>query len=126
MYRDCLMICSCNKKRDQSRFGMLSVVLYGVNSHGRNQIFALCLVKDRADDRETFEFVFRQFLEYMDQHVPRHVLMKRTPITSAIFQGVKRVLTTKFSVKIPLTEQDPVLFCPYSLHEDLKARFAFL
>ena len=64
---------------------MLSLALYGVNSFGRNQVFALCLVKDDKEDRETFEFVFRQFLEYMDDHVPRHVLMKRQSLTSALF-----------------------------------------
>ena len=106
---------------------MLSLALYGVNSHGRNQIFAFCLVREtESADRETFEFVFRQFLVYMDNHVPRHVLMQRMPLTSALYQGVKRVLTTKFSVKIPLTVEDPVIFCPYALHEDLKARFSFL
>lgn len=36
------------------------------------------------------------------------------------------MLTKKFSVKIPLSVEDPVVFCPYSLHEDLKARFSFL
>lgn len=106
---------------------MLSLALYGVNSLGKNTIFAFCLVRETdSTDRETFEFVFRQFLVYMDNHVPRHILMQRMPLTSALLQGVKRVLTTKFSVKIPLTVEDPVVFCPYTLHEDLKARFAFL
>ena len=36
------------------------------------------------------------------------------------------MLTTKFSCKIPLTVEDPVIFCPYSLHEDLKSKFSFL
>jgi len=126
-HHDVLLICPCTKRREQSRFGMLALVLYGVNSHGRNQVFAFCLVREsESEDRETFEFVLRQFLVYMDNRVPRHVLMQRCPQTSALFQGVKRVLTTKFSVKVPLTVDDPLVFCPYSLHEELKARFQFL
>ena len=62
----------------------------------------------------------------MEDKVPSHVLMKRVPLTNSLFQGVKRVLTTKFSVKIPMTVEDPVIFCPYSLHEELKQRFEFL
>ena len=57
---------------------------------------------------------------------PRHVLMKRQPLTNPLFQAVKRVFTSVYQVKIPLSQADPVIFCPYSLHEDLKDRFQFL
>lgn len=66
---------------------MLPVALYGVNSQGRNQLFAFCLVRDDGveENRDLFEFVFRQFLTYMENHVPKHILMKRMSQTSSLF-----------------------------------------
>ena len=73
-FKDCLMICPCSKTHNVNRFGLLSLLLYGINSTGRNALFAFCLVSE--SDKESYEFVFRQFLTYMEQP-PRHVLMKR-------------------------------------------------
>ena len=86
MHRDALLVCPCLDGRASSRFGMLSLALYGINSHGRNTLFAFCLVREtETEERETFEFVLRQFLVYMDNIVPRHVLMQRAAQNSALF-----------------------------------------
>jgi hypothetical protein len=57
IYRESLMICPCLRNQQNNRFNMMPLVLYGVNSHGRNQIFAFCLVKE--DDRDSIIFALK-------------------------------------------------------------------
>lgn len=60
MHREALLVCPCNDGKGMSRFGMLSLALYGINSQGRNSMFAFCLVREgEGEERETFEFVLR-------------------------------------------------------------------
>ena len=53
--------------------------------------------------------------------------MRRVPITSCLLLGLKKVFSQKpsFTVKPPVTD-DMIMFCPYTLHEELKDKFQFL
>ena len=43
IYKDLMMICPCFKLAENSRFGLQGFVLYGVNSQGKNILFAIAL-----------------------------------------------------------------------------------
>jgi len=88
MYKDSMVICPCFKStqnsrdEDYSRFELLPIAFFGINSNGRNILFAFALVT--PDDISSHEFVFRQFEIYMEQP-PRFIVLRRLPFDSAFY-----------------------------------------
>jgi hypothetical protein len=111
MYRDCLIVHTL-PTTITSKLGLNCVVLYGVNSSGRNTIFGILF----AADRKTFFTAFDQFFSYMSRK-PSCVLMKRVPLSNPVYQGIRKFLKGSKAT---------ISFCPYSLHEELKDKFSFI
>lgn len=58
-YKDILLIAELTNN-DEVRFNLTPLVLFVVDSNGRNSIVAFCLT-----DRVNYQTVFKLFLEYM-------------------------------------------------------------
>jgi len=68
----------------------MAVAQYGVNSAGKNVMFAFSLVTE--DSPDSYEFIFRNFLTYMETP-PKCVMLKRHTMQSPLFVAIKRVFS---------------------------------
>lgn len=55
---------------------MMPLLIYGVNSSGKHQIFGFGFVNDEYDELINYEFIMRHFAMYMEKP-PKIVMMSR-------------------------------------------------
>lgn len=78
-----MFICPLLKQKDDNRFGMMGIIMYGVNSHGRNQVFGFGFLENKKEtESENYEFIFSKFSQYME--LPPKVIM----ISRAVAAGL--------------------------------------
>jgi len=126
IHRDILFICPLTKERHDNRFGMMGIVIYGVNSHGRNVVYGFGFINDSFDELQNFEFIFQQFNSYMEKQ-PRVVLMSRiiaTGNSENLFTAINKTYGKRCGSNwSPYLGETQMVFCPYALYEELKDKF---
>ena len=59
LHRDIMFVCPFTKSRNDNRFGMRGLMLYGVNSYGKNQVYAMGFINpEQSQELENYEFIF--------------------------------------------------------------------
>ena len=59
LHRDIMFVCPFTKSRNDNRFGMMGLMLYGVNSYGKNQVYAMGFINpEQSQELENYEFIF--------------------------------------------------------------------
>jgi hypothetical protein len=116
-FKDLLCVSEGNLKHTDLRFDLAPLMLYVVDSNGRNHVVAFCL-SDYSP--ESLDFLLSEFKQFTAAP-PKQILMKRVPITNPLLLALKKAYSSKaqFNVKPPVSD-NMCLFCPYNLHEELK------
>ena len=127
MHRDVVLICPFNKLRNQNRFGMMGIFIYGINSHGRNQVYGIGFINEQYNELENYEFIFKYFKFYMEQD-PKVILMSRNLAAGFKSENLYRALLKSYGKQCginysPIVGDTQLLFCPYDLQEELKDKF---
>lgn len=119
-FKDLLCVSHGNLKHSDMRFNLVPLILYVIDSNGRNHVVAFCLTDQQAD---SFEFVLSEF-KLFTAAPPKQVLMHRVPVASPLLLSLKKTYSQKpqFNIKPPISD-NMCLFCPYHLHEELKDQF---
>ena len=74
MHRDVVFVCPFLKSRHDNWLGMMGIAIYGINSHGRNQIYGFGFLNDQYDEYTNYEFIFSNFAYYMEKP-PKLIMM---------------------------------------------------
>lgn len=76
MYKDVVFVVPFLQTKHENRFGMMALMIYGINNQGKIQVFAFGFVSSKEEDEEDFHFLFHHFAQFMER-APKIILLSR-------------------------------------------------
>ena len=70
---------------------MMAIMIYGINSSGKNQVFGFGFVSSKDEDEEDFHFLLHHFAEYMEKP-PKMIMISRQVASSIVSENLHTAL----------------------------------